>query len=84
MGLQHQFHSLTKQEIRNSRDATANAFEYLCAFIRIVGGQVDEYTDPPNPAGRLRARCERPSGRTAEQRYELAPPCMSGKEHCEG
>src|SRR5262249_24115066 len=33
----------------------------------------------------LRARRERPrSDRAAEQRYELAPPCMSRKEHCEG
>src|SRR5262249_8777773 len=22
--------------------------------------------------------------RAADERYELAPPCMSGKEHCEG
>src|SRR5262249_23361392 len=33
----------------------------------------------------LRARRERPCGcRAAEQRDELATPCMSGKEHCEG
>src|SRR5262249_22465498 len=32
----------------------------------------------------LRARREWPRGRAAEQRDELAPPCMSGKEHCEG
>jgi hypothetical protein len=33
----------------------------------------------------LRARRERPRRRRAtEQRDELAPPCMSGKEHCEG
>src|SRR5262249_35041136 len=32
----------------------------------------------------LRARRERTRGRAAEQRDELAPPCMSGKEHCEG
>jgi hypothetical protein len=32
----------------------------------------------------LRARSERPRRRrAAEQRDELAPPCMSGKEHCE-
>ena len=32
-----------------------------------------------------RARRERPCDRrAAEKRYELAPPCMSGKEHCEG
>jgi len=33
----------------------------------------------------LGARRERPRRRrTAEQRDELAPSCMSGKEHCEG
>ena len=32
----------------------------------------------------LRARHERPRRRAAEQRDERAPPCMSGKEHCEG
>ena len=33
----------------------------------------------------LRACRQRPRGRrAAEQRDELAPPCMSGKEHCEG
>src|SRR5262249_52855881 len=33
----------------------------------------------------LRARRERPRcRRTAEQRDEIAPPCMSRKEHCEG
>jgi len=35
--------------------------------------------------GLLRARRERPrSGRATEHRDELATPCMSGKEHCEG
>src|SRR5260221_7924731 len=33
----------------------------------------------------LRARRERPGcRRAAEQRDELAPFCMTGKEHCEG
>jgi len=33
----------------------------------------------------LRARRERPChGRAVDERYELAPPCMSRKEHCEG
>jgi hypothetical protein len=32
----------------------------------------------------LRARRERPRSRAAEQRYELAPPCMTRKEHSEG
>src|SRR5215813_9264105 len=32
----------------------------------------------------LRVRRERPHGRTAEQRYELAALCMSGKQHSEG
>jgi hypothetical protein len=43
--------------------------------------------DPDNrrPAGLLRARRERPRGcRTADERYELATFCMTGKEHCEG
>ena len=40
---------------------------------------------PPYPLTLLRPRRERPrQGRTAEQRDELAAPCMSGKEHCEG
>ena len=32
----------------------------------------------------LRARRERERSCAGEQRDELAPPCMSGKEHCEG
>src|SRR5262249_3197522 len=31
----------------------------------------------------LRVRRARPRGRAAEQRDELAAPCMTGKEHCE-
>jgi hypothetical protein len=31
----------------------------------------------------LRARRERRRSRAAEQRDELAAPCMTGKEHCE-
>src|SRR5262249_16635744 len=31
----------------------------------------------------LRPRRERPRRRGSEQRDELAPPCMSRKEHCE-
>ena len=31
------------------------------------------------------SRRKRPRGRrAAEERDELAPPCMTGKEHCEG
>src|SRR5215813_7953537 len=42
------------------------------------------YADPPCPLRLLRARRERPRRRrAAEQRDERAPPCMSGKEHCE-
>src|SRR5262244_2463051 len=43
------------------------------------------YADPPCPLRLLRPRRERPRRRrAAEQRDERAPPCMSGKEHCEG
>ena len=41
-------------------------------------------SNPITGIGLLRARRERPRRRAAEQRNELAPPCMSGKEHCEG
>ncbi len=52
---------------------------------RIVLGQVHEHTDAPHPLDRLRARRQRPRGRrAAEQRDELAAPCMSGKQHSEG
>jgi len=32
----------------------------------------------------LRARQQWPSRRATKSRDELAPPCMSGKEHAEG
>ena len=36
-------------------------------------------------AALLRARHDRPRGcRAADKSDEVAPPCMSGKEHCEG
>ena len=52
----------------------------------IVLGLVHEHTNPPHPLGLLRSRRERPRGRrrTAEQRNELASPCMTQKEHVEG
>ena len=37
-----------------------------------------------HPGLLLRARRERPCRRAAEQRDELAAPCMSGKQHSEG
>ena len=40
-----------------------------------------QHTDAP---GQLLRMCrERPRRGTAEQRDELAAPCMTGKEHCE-
>src|SRR6516164_5806908 len=39
----------------------------------IVRGQVHEHSDPPHPLALVRARRERPRGRAAEQRDELAP-----------
>jgi hypothetical protein len=42
-------------------------------------------TDAPNLASLLGARGERPRSRcAADERDELAPSCMSQKEHCEG
>jgi len=44
-----------------------------------------EHADERLFRGLLGARRERPGGRcAAEKRYDLATPCMSGKEHCEG
>jgi hypothetical protein len=40
--------------------------------------------DAPHPLGLLRARRDRPRHRAAERCDELAPLCMTGKEHCEG
>ncbi len=46
--------------------------------------QVHEHADAPHPLALLRPRRERPRRRAAEQRDELAPFCMTRKEHCEG
>src|SRR5262249_48245770 len=40
-------------------------------FFVALGGECQD-TDPAHPFGLLRARCERPSSRAAEQRDELA------------
>jgi hypothetical protein len=51
----------------------------------IVRGEIHQDADPPDPlALLLRARRERPRRGSAKQSDELAAPCMSGKEHCEG
>jgi len=43
------------------------------------------HANPPHLVGLLRMRHERPRRHSAaEHRYELAAPCMSRKEHCEG
>src|SRR5262245_13748281 len=44
----------------------------LC--LRVALGKAHQHADPPHPAGLLRARQERPSRRTAEQRDELSAP----------
>ena len=51
----------------------------------IVRWQGADDADAPHALGLLRARGQRPSRRrAAEQRDELAAPCMSGKQHSEG
>jgi hypothetical protein len=50
---------------------------------RVVRHIRHQHADPPHPVRLLRPRRERPSSRAAEQRYELAPLCMTGKEHFE-
>jgi len=66
----------------------AGVFEALAKCPQAVRNRVRRSTvEEPNYRHRLllRPRCERPRGRRAgEQRDELAAPCMSGKEHCEG
>ena len=51
---------------------------------RVVFGVNHQHADAPHPVALLLARRERPRRRRADQRDELAAPCMSGKEHCEG
>jgi hypothetical protein len=51
---------------------------------RIIRAEVHEHADPAHRVRLLRARRERLRGRAAEQRDELAAPCMSGKQHSEG
>jgi hypothetical protein len=41
--------------------------------VPIVRSRGHQYADTPHPARLLRARRERPRGRTAEQRNEVAP-----------
>ena len=43
-----------------------------CLSFRSIGGDVHEHTDAAYPLVLLRARRERPRGRAAEQRDELA------------
>src|SRR5262245_58223555 len=51
----------------------------------VPNGRVVDDADTRDLRRLLRAGRERPrSRRAAEQRDELAPSCMSGKEHCEG
>src|SRR5262249_28178532 len=50
---------------------------------RVALGICHQHVDPPHLLGLLRARRERPCGYTAKQRDELAPLCMTGKEHTE-
>ena len=53
--------------------------------IHVTFGEYRQHTDPPHALGLLRARRVRPTHRrTAEERDEIAPPCMSGKEQGEG
>src|SRR5262249_38395393 len=55
----------------------------LC--LRIALGKAHQHADPPHPAGLLRLRRNRPRGRAAEKRDELAPfhcpilPCFRQK-----
>src|SRR5262249_2563069 len=51
---------------------------------RIVRGIRREDAYAPHALTRLPACRERPRCRAAEQRDEVAPSCMSRKEHCEG
>jgi hypothetical protein len=54
-------------------------------MFRIIRGRGHQHADAPHPAGLLRSRRYWPHGRcAAKQRNELAPPCMTRKEHCEG
>ena len=51
---------------------------------RIIRRKGIEHTDAPHTLALLRTRAERPRcRRAAEKRDELAPPCMSGKQHIE-
>jgi hypothetical protein len=42
-----------------------------------------QHADTPHPIRLLRPRRERPCRRATEQRDELVPLCMTGKEHFE-
>jgi hypothetical protein len=52
----------------------------------IICGQSHENTDPPHPIALLRVRRQRPRrrGSNGNNFDELAPPCMSRKQHIEG
>ena len=49
-----------------------NSARPLAARLRIVVGEIREHANAAHPLGLLRARRERPRGRAAEQRDELA------------
>ncbi len=52
---------------------------------RILRGCGLQYAETPHALALLRPRRQRPSRRRAAyDRDELAAPCMTGKEHCEG
>jgi hypothetical protein len=55
-----------------------------CLRLRIVCGKGVEHADPPHPLAQLRPRDEGPCRSAAEPSDEMAPFCMTRKEHCQG
>src|SRR5262249_19592116 len=77
----------TKCDVHVSSLGVTNLFQALTETSHHGGGfsrrPAAEDSDPRHRR-LLRARRERPRRGSAEKRDELAPPCMSRKEHCEG
>jgi len=51
---------------------------------RVVRSRWHEHADAPHPLALLSACCERPHRDAAKKHDELAPPCMSRKQHSDG
>jgi hypothetical protein len=81
--LQHGHSALSSGGIIAHSLSLAQARRVVTADVQCERARL-QHPYAPDLARLLRARRERPRRCTADQRDELAPPCMTRKEHSEG